>query len=111
MTAANLPNDAVLVRTEAPAADARLYLKMRVTQRDSRLRLFRPEDAAVAAALGVEAEQPETREPEAAFGDLIIVSEDGAEGEARMPVAYLRVRRARFIALGSDGKRIACVDA
>jgi hypothetical protein len=69
----------------------------------------------VAVSLGIEqgaeTETPQTREPEASFGDLIMVFGEGASGEAGPPVSYFRVLRARFIALGSDGKRIACVDA
>jgi hypothetical protein len=102
-TASNLPNDAVLARTEVPVAAAMSYLGMRAARRGGSVRLFRPGDAAVAVSLGIElgaeTETPQTREPEA------------SSGEAGPPVSYFRVLRARFIALGSDGKRIACVDA
>lgn len=107
----NLPDEAVLSRSEAPVTDARLYLKMRAAQNDSRLRLFREEDRAVAEALGARAEATEGAEPRASFGDLIVVYEGAASGSPRKPVSYFRVRRARFVAFGNDGKRVACVDA
>lgn len=83
---------------------------MRLIRCDATPKFFRASDAGVARALGLNDvfEPPRGAEPEAAYGDLIVTCDD-LRGKAQ--VAYIRVRRARFIALGSDGKRIACVDS